>query len=163
MSTNPPGPSDPWQPPEDPAAGQVPPPPPPPPPVPPEYSPPPAGYQAPPPGYPPPPPGYPQAPGYPPGVQPRTGGTAIAVLVLGIAGLVFTCMYGIGVIAAIIALALSPKAKREIASSGGALTGDGLVKAGVICSWIAVGLTVLGIVLVIIVLIAGAASAVALG
>lgn len=83
----------------------------------------------------------------------------MAVLALGIAGLVLTCSSGIGVVAAIVALALAPKAKREIAASGGALTGAGLVKAGVVCSWVAVGLAALGIVFVILLLIGSAANA----
>lgn len=61
---------------------------------------------------------------------------------LGIVGLALSCGWGIGVVAAIVALALAPGAKREIAASDGALTGDGFIKAGVICSWITVGLTV---------------------
>ena len=105
--------------------------------------------QYPPPGYPPgqfPPPGYP--PGYPPGGQ-RTSGKATTVLVLGIASLVllFTC--GIGVIPAIVALCLAPGARREVAASGGLLGGEGQIKAGQICSWITVGLTILGIIVVI--------------
>jgi hypothetical protein len=102
---------------------------------------------------PPPPPGYPPAPGgYPPGypAQPRNSGKAIAILVLGIAGLVFSCLCGFGVIAAIVALILAPGANREIRASGGALSGEGMVKAGVICSWIAVGVAVIVVALYII-------------
>jgi hypothetical protein len=79
-------------------------------------------------------------------------------MVLGIVGLVLTCAYGFGVVAAIVALALSPKAKREIAASGGTLTGAGMIKAGVICSWISVGLTVAGILFVIVLIIGGTAA-----
>jgi hypothetical protein len=66
---------------------------------------------------------------------------------LGIASIVvmFTC--GIGFILAIVSLCLAPGAKREIAESRGALTGEGMVKAGVICSWVTIGFTVLAIVL----------------
>jgi hypothetical protein len=66
---------------------------------------------------------------------------------LGIASSVvmFTC--GIGFILAIVSLCLAPGAKREIAESRGALTGEGMVKAGVICSWVTIGFTVLAIVL----------------
>ncbi|HUR76050.1 MAG TPA: DUF4190 domain-containing protein [Sporichthya sp.] len=65
---------------------------------------------------------------------------------LGIASLVafFTCC--LGFVPAIVSLCLAPGAKREIQASGGALTGDGMVKAGVICSWVTIGLTVLAIV-----------------
>jgi hypothetical protein len=106
------------------------------------------GYPQPGLGYPPPPPGYgypPQGYGYPP--APQNAGKAVAVLVLGIAGLVLTCSYGIGIIPAIVALALAPGAKREIRASGGQVTGEGLVKAGVICAWVAVGLGLLALVL----------------
>jgi len=62
--------------------------------------------------------------------------------VLGIVGVVMSMGCGIGVIASIVALALAPGAKREIAASGGALTGGGFIRAGVICAWISVALTV---------------------
>jgi hypothetical protein len=121
---------------------------------PPGYGPPGPVGQQPPPGYPPYPPPYPP-PGYGPGgfpplgypnpypSGPTTSGKAIAVLVLGIASLVtITCA---GVVGAIIALCLAPGAQREIAASSGRLTGEGMVKAGKICSWISIALTVLGI------------------
>lgn len=80
------------------------------------------------------------------------------MLVLGIVSLVFTCAYGIGLIAAIVALVLAPGGKREIAASQGRLTGEGMIKAGVICSWITVGLAVLGVILLVIVLIVAAST-----
>lgn len=98
----------------------------------------PAGYGAP----------APQQPWGPPSgyaAPPRTPGKAIAVLVLGIVSLVLMCGYGIGVITAIIALCLAPSAKREIKASPYTLTGAGLVTAGVICSWIAIGITVVAV------------------
>jgi hypothetical protein len=79
-------------------------------------------------------------------------------LVLGIAGLVFTCAYGFGVIAAIVALALAPGAKREIRGSGGALTGEGMVKAGVVCAWIAIALTLVAVILLGVLIVGGAMS-----
>lgn len=79
-------------------------------------------------------------------------------MVLGIVALLMICGYGIGVIPAIVALALAPGAKREIAGSGGMVTGEGFVKAGVICSWIAVGLTIAGVILVVLLLVLGAAT-----
>ena len=122
-----------------------------PPPPPPGYPPP--GY--PPPGYPPagyPTPGYP-APGYPFYAQPVTSGRATTILVLGIASLVLMCGYGIGVIPGIIALVLAPGARREIKASGGRLTGESQINAGVVCSWISVAVTAvfaLGILLLIV-------------
>ncbi len=53
----------------------------------------------------------------------------------------FSC--GIGVIAAIVSLALCPSARRKIQASGGALTGEGLLTAAKIVSWINIGLTAL--------------------
>ena len=79
-------------------------------------------------------------------------------MVLGIVGLLMICGYGIGAIPAIIALVMAPGAKREIAASGGTVTGEGFVKAGVICSWITVGLTLVGILLLIALLVLGAAT-----
>jgi hypothetical protein len=79
-------------------------------------------------------------------------------MVLGITSLVLLCFYGLGVILAIVGLALAPGAKREIRESGGAVTGDGMVKAGIACSWVSVGLTILGIAIFLIALAAGAGS-----
>ena len=88
---------------------------------------------------PPPQPGW-APPGYPLG-PPRTHGRAIAVLVLGISSLV-ACLG----IPGIVALCLAPGARREIAASQGRLTGEGLIKAGVICSWISIVLVILVVV-----------------
>lgn len=128
----------------DPLSEQPPYQPPPPPPGPPPVPPPPPG------GYPP-----PYAAGPPAG--PQNNGKAIAVLVLGILSLPTTCVYGFGVVLAIVALALAPSTKREIAASEGRQTGESMVKAGVICSWIAIGLTILGILVVIVVVVIFAA------
>jgi hypothetical protein len=79
----------------------------------------------------------------------QTSGKATAVMVLGIVSVALMCGYGIGVIPAIVALVLAPGARREIAESGGRLQGEGQIKAGVICSWVAVGVVAVGIVFVI--------------
>jgi hypothetical protein len=50
------------------------------------------------------------------------------------------------VVPAIVALVLASSAKQEIAMSGGRQTGDGLIKAAVILSWVNIGLTVAVIV-----------------
>ncbi|MGQ0625409.1 MAG: DUF4190 domain-containing protein [Sporichthyaceae bacterium] len=88
-----------------------------------------------------PPQGYPPA-GYGPGwyQSPRNSGQSIAVLALGVASL--TVFWGV---AGIVALFLAPGAKREIASSQGRLGGEGMIRAGVICSWVSIVLTVLAI------------------
>jgi Domain of unknown function (DUF4190) len=74
-------------------------------------------------------------------------------MVLGIVGIVMVCAYGIGLVCAIVALSLAPGAKREIRASNGWKTGDGMVKAGVICSWVAVGLFLVLAALLILVLV----------
>jgi hypothetical protein len=102
-------------------------------------------------------PGYGATPGYY-GAPPQTAGKAVAVMVLGIVSLVMVCAYGIGLITAIVALALAPGAKREINASGGRLTGLGMVKAGVICSWISVGLGIAGLLFFIVAIVLGAAA-----
>jgi hypothetical protein len=102
---------------------------------------------------------YPQQPygaSYP--TQP-TSGKATAVLIAGIASLVLLFFCGIGIVAAIIALALAPGANREIAESGGRLAGEGQIRGGKICAWITVALTALAILaLVILFLVLGTSS-----
>jgi hypothetical protein len=72
------------------------------------------------------------------------------VQVLGIVSLVlFFVMCGLGVIPAVIALAMAPGARREIEASGGALGGAGQLRTGTILAWITVGLTALAVVAVI--------------
>jgi hypothetical protein len=91
------------------------------------------------------------ASGYPGGyafAPVQTSGRATTVLVLGIASLPLLVMCGVGIIPAIVALAMSGAAKREIDSSAGRLTGLGMVRAGRILSWIAVGLFIVGVLLV---------------
>lgn len=91
-------------------------------------------------------------------IPPRNSGMSVAVLVLGIVGLVLLCGYGIGIIPSIVSLALAPAAKREIAAAGGQLGGTGFIKAGVVCSWVAVGITATVTVGVVIAIIIAAAT-----
>ncbi len=86
----------------------------------------------------------------------QTSGEASAVMVLGIVSLalLLSC---IGFVPAIVALVMAAGADREIAASGGRLTGQGQVKAGRIMSWIALGLTLVG-VLGVVALIAAESS-----
>lgn len=142
------------QPPNDPPQEPGPPPGPPPGPG---WGPPP-GQWGPPPGQ----PGYGAPPGQPPYAQGpyaqqpygaqygypyarQTEGLAIAVLVLAIASFV-VCP----VVPAIVALALAPGAKRNIAQSGGMKDGEGLVTAGQIVAWINLGFAALGLIALII-------------
>lgn len=135
----------PWSnPPPPPAYGQ-----PPPPPV---YGPPPGYGQAQPPTY-----GQPQPYGYPASAPTSNKATTVGVLGIGSIVLLFTC--GLGVIPAIIALAMAGGAKREIAQSDGTKGGLGLIKAGKICAWITIGLTVVAVVALVLILVAlGATS-----
>lgn len=103
--------------------------------------PPPGGWGAPPPNY---------GAGYPP--VPRTSPRAVWVGVCGIGSLIALFTVCIGFVPAIVALCLSPEAKREIRESRGALSGDGLRRAGVICAWVTIGITVLVVVLAVWVL-----------
>jgi hypothetical protein len=63
----------------------------------------------------------------------------------------------------VVALALAPGANREIRASAGSLTGDGMVKTGVICGWISVALTALGLVLLVVFIITEDSSTSAVG
>ncbi len=98
-------------------------------------------------GYAPPPYGY-----GPPQPHPQTEGTAVTVLVLSIASFY---VFGMGVVMAIVALALCPSARRRIEESQGALTGEGLVTAARILSWVNIGLVaVMAVVFAVIVALA---------
>jgi hypothetical protein len=91
--------------------------------------------------YTPPPPPPPGAGGY---AAPQTNQKALWSMILGILGVV--CC---GIFAGIPALILGNSAKKEIAASGGAQTGDGMAKAGVILGWISIAFSILGIIFVI--------------
>ncbi len=78
-----------------------------------------------------------------PYLPPVTSGRATAVLVLGITALVMVMSCGIGGILGVIGLVVARGADREIAGSGGRLTGGGLVKGGRIMCWVSIALTVL--------------------
>ncbi len=99
-------------------------------------------------GYTPPPPGY---GGYSQRPSAQTEGTAITVLVLAIVSFV-VCP----IIPAVVALFMCPGARRKIEGSGGALTGEGLVTAAKIISWVNIGLWGAGIALFVVLGIIGA-------
>lgn len=122
------------------------------------YGAPPTGYGANPYGAPPPtygngPYGAPQYPNVPYGygwgyVAPRTEGLAIASLALGIAS------FGICALCSPAAIVTGVMARRRIRESNGALTGDGLAKAGIIIGSVYLAL----IVIMIVVFVALAAT-----
>ena len=74
----------------------------------------------------------------------QTPGDATASLVLGIVGLLF-CVF-----AAIPAIILGNRAKKQIDANPGAFGGRGLAQAGVILGWVAAGLWGLFLMLVIL-------------
>ncbi|HEU4998477.1 MAG TPA: hypothetical protein VFT68_05985 [Lapillicoccus sp.] len=86
------------------------------------------------------------------GAPVTTSSRSTTVLVLGIVSLVtlFTC--GLGFVTAVIALVMAPGARREIAESGGRLTGESQVRTGTILSWVTLGLTALAVVLLAVVI-----------
>ena len=99
--------------------------------------------------------------GYPGGYLPpkvETDGTAVAVLVLGIVSLLMLFCYGLGFIPAIVALCLAPGSRRNIERSQGKLGGEGMVKAGAICSWVTLGIVALFVLVVAVFLVVGALS-----
>lgn len=67
---------------------------------------------------------------------------------LGICGLVV-----LPLVCSVLAVIFGNQAKREIRASGGAISGGGLAKAGVILGWIGIALLVLLVVAVAIVLL----------
>ena len=81
--------------------------------------------------------GYPQ--------QAPVAGAAHAVLWTAVGGLVLSGT-GLGWIAAVVALALTPGARRTVLESGGAQRGLGHLFAGKVVAWVTIGLTVLAVV-----------------
>ena len=77
--------------------------------------------------------------------QAPVAGMAHAVLWTAVGGLVLMFTF-VGWIAAIVALALIPRARREIMEANGAKRGLGFLLAGKICAWVNIGLTVLGLI-----------------
>jgi hypothetical protein len=86
------------------------------------------------------PPQPPLPPQWPYGApQPPTSGKAIAALVLGIVGLVMCGCFPVSIVAWV----MGKQAEREIRESSGALSGDGLARAGWITGVIGTVLSVL--------------------
>ncbi|MBV9788113.1 MAG: DUF4190 domain-containing protein [Chloroflexi bacterium] len=69
-----------------------------------------------------------------------TSNTAVFALIFGVAS--FLGIFFLGAIPAII---LGRNARKEIAASGGRITGEGLAQAGIVLGWINIALTMLGI------------------
>ncbi|GAA0613342.1 hypothetical protein GCM10009547_14040 [Sporichthya brevicatena] len=89
-------------------------------------------------------PPQPVGPAFP--MPPRTSQRSVWVAVTGIGSIVGFFMCCLGIVPAIVSLCLAPGARRELATTDENLTGDGLIRAGVVCSWITIGLTVLAVI-----------------
>ena len=76
----------------------------------------------------------------------KTDTSAIIALILSISSFL-----AFPVIPAIAALVLSANARRNISASGGAVSGEGVVKASIIISWVNLALAALAVVVVLIV------------
>ena len=76
--------------------------------------------------------------------MPQTNQKALWSMILGILSLV--CC---GLLAGIPALILGNSAQKEIAASGGAQSGEGMAKAGIILGWISIALSILGLIFAI--------------
>lgn len=74
--------------------------------------------------------------------NPKTNGMAIASLVLGIVGVVFSCCYAVGIVPSIISLILGITSRRNIKRSNGTQKGEGMALAGIILSIIAIVLSI---------------------
>jgi hypothetical protein len=90
-------------------------------------------------------PGYPGVQGVP---MQKNNGMAIASMVLGIIGVVFSCCYGIGVLAAIPGLIFSFISMKKIGKTGE--KGKGMAVAGIVCSAVAIIIAIYVIVNLII-------------
>ncbi len=114
----------------------------------------PPGYGAPPP---PPPPGYggPGHGGPSYGGPPQNSPKAVAALVVGIISPVLGLCCAIIGLVGIVAIVLGRNAQKEIAASGGRLTGEGMAKAGVILGIIGCSLAVLMTILNVVLLTMG--------
>lgn len=92
--------------------------------------------------------------GFKPPVVPGKG-LGIAGMVCGIVSLVLFCIWYISIPCAIVGAILSALAKNKASEVG---MDNGMAKAGIVCSWIALGLAILFIVIVAIIAGIGASS-----
>ena len=94
--------------------------------------------------------GYPQPgygqPAYPYAVAPPTDGLALGSMITGIAALVLSCAYGIGLLASPVALVLGKVSLNRIKRSEGRLGGHGLALTGLILGIVGTALLVLALI-----------------
>jgi hypothetical protein len=99
-------------------------------------------------------PAYGQPP-YPYAAAPPTDGLALGAMITGIAGLLLSCAYGLGLLASPVALVLGKVSMNRIARSEGRLGGRGFALAGFVLGIVGTVLLVLVIaVLVVVILVA---------
>ena len=97
-------------------------------------------------------PAYGQPP-YPYAAAPPTDGLALGAMITGIAALVLSCAYGVGLLASPVALVLGKVSMNRIKRSQGQLGGRGLALTGFVLGIIGTVLLVLAIVAVVIIIV----------
>jgi hypothetical protein len=97
-------------------------------------------------------PGYGQ-PAYPYATAAPTDGLALGAMITGIAALVLSCAYGIGLLASPVALVLGKVSMNRIKRSEGRLGGGGLALTGFVLGIIGTVLLVLAIIVVVIIVV----------
>jgi hypothetical protein len=78
---------------------------------------------------------------------PQTSGKAIVSLIFGIACFILP----LALISSIVAVAVGYSARKDIRRSAGALKGEDMATAGIILGWVFIGLSVIGICLVVVI------------
>jgi hypothetical protein len=86
--------------------------------------------------------------------EPATSSKALAVLALGIVGVVLMLCGG-GLVPGVVGLVLARPARAEIGASGGFLTGGRPLRIGEVLSWVAVAVSAVVIALVVVGLLLG--------
>lgn len=97
-------------------------------------------------------PGYGQ-PAYPYATAPPTDGLALGSMITGIAAIVLSCAYGVGLLASPVALVLGKVSLNRIKRSQGQLGGHGFALTGFILGIIGTVLLVLAIIAVVIIIV----------
>ena len=101
-------------------------------------------------------PGYGQPygqPAYPYAAQPPSDGLALGAMITGIVALVFSCLYGVGLLASPVALVLGKVSMNRIKRSEGQLRGHGMAVTGFVLGIIGTVLLVLAIVALVIIIV----------
>ena len=94
--------------------------------------------------------------GYP--AKPPSSGKAIASMVLGIVGILGLCLWGLGIVAAILAVIFGFLARSEIKRSQGAVGGGGMAMAGLVTGFVGIGLFVVGLIFVLLAFTVGSTT-----